>query len=134
MGVREDIETLINLRKWAVAGASNNPDKYGNQIFVTLRDSGYEVFPLNPREAEIAGTKAYPGVADLPETPDVVDLVVPPPATVDIVKAAVARGVKGVWFQPGSESEEAIRLARESGLVVVSGGPCAMVERRRWVS
>ncbi len=134
MGSREDIEALINLRTWAVAGASNKPDKYGHQIFVALRDSGYHVYPLNPREPEIAGTKAYPSVADLPETPEVVDLVVPPPATVDIVKACVAKGVKGVWFQPGSENDEAIGLARDSGLVVVSGGPCAMVERRRWVS
>lgn len=133
MGVREDIDTLINLRTWAVAGASNNPEKYGNRIFLALRDAGYHVYPLNPREAEIAGTKAYADLADLPETPDVVDLVVPPPATLAIVKAAIARGVKGVWFQPGSESEEAIRLARESGLLVVSGGPCAMVERRQWV-
>lgn len=133
MGVREDIDTLINLRTWAVAGASNNPEKYGNRIFLALRDAGYHVYPLNPREAEIAGTKAYADLADLPETPDVVDLVVPPAATLAIVKAAIARGVKGIWFQPGSESEEAIRLARESGLLVVSGGPCAMVERRQWV-
>lgn len=134
MGNREDIETLINMRTWAVAGASNNPDKYGHKIFISLRDAGYHVTPLNPKEPDIAGTKAYPSVADLPEAPEVVDLVVPPAATVDIVKACVAQGVKGVWFQPGSESADAISLARESGLIVVSGGPCAMVERRRWVS
>ncbi|MBM3273903.1 MAG: CoA-binding protein [Candidatus Sericytochromatia bacterium] len=132
--MRDDIDTLINYRTWAVAGASNNPDKVGFDIFVTMRDAGYLVFPINPREPEIAGTKAYASVADLPVAPDVVDLVVPPGATLGVVKAAIERGTKGVWFQPGSESEEAVGEALRAGLIVVAGGPCAMTHRRRWVS
>ena len=134
MGIRDDIDSLINLRTWAVAGASNNPDKVGHEVFVTLRAAGYHVFPLNPKDLEIAGDKAYASIADLPVVPDVVDLVVPPAATLGVVKAAAEKGVKGVWFQPGSESAEAIQEARDAGMIVVAGGPCAMTERRRWVS
>ncbi len=134
MDEQDAIDKLINLRRWAVVGASNNPDKYGHRIYLSLRRAGYQVAPVNPREAEIAGDLAFPSLADLPEPPEVVDLVVPPAATLDVVKAAAARGVTGVWFQPGSENDEAIRFAESAGLVVVHGGPCAMVEKRQWVS
>ena len=133
MAVRDDIDRLINLRTWAVVGASNNPDKYGCKIFNSLREAGYKVYPINPKDPEVAGAAAYPRLGDLPEIPDVVDVVVPPKAGVGIVEDAFAKGVRNIWFQPGSESIEAVELARAKGMTVVSGGPCAMVERRMWV-
>jgi predicted CoA-binding protein len=134
MGLHDDIDTLVNFRTWAVAGASNNPDKVGFDIFVTMRDAGYTVYPINPKDPEIAGSKAYASVSDLPVPPDVVDLVIPPAATLGVVKAAIEKGAKGVWFQSGSESDDAIAEARNAGLIVVAGGPCAMTHRRHWVS
>lgn len=133
MAVSEDIDRMINLRTWAVVGASNNPEKFGYKIFASLRSAGYRVYPINPSAPEIDGAKAYADLADLPEVPDVVDVVVPPKAGVGVVEAAHARGIRNIWFQPGSESQEAIALAEAKGMTVISGGPCAMVERKHWV-
>jgi hypothetical protein len=36
-------------------------------------------------------------------------------------RAAAEIGAKVLWFQPGTDSDAAVRLAREAGLVVVSG-------------
>lgn len=130
---RHDIDKLTNLRNWAVVGASNNQEKYGFKIFDALVRAGYNVHPINPRDAEVAGIKAYSSVRDLPEVPDVVDVVVPPSAGVGVVQDCVAKGVKAIWFQPGAESTEAIDLAKSNGLTVISDGPCAMVEARSWV-
>lgn len=49
-----------------------------------------------------------------------------------MVEEAIASGVEGIWFQPGSEAPEAIQAAQAAGLQVVAHGPCAMVEMRRW--
>jgi uncharacterized protein len=104
---------------WAVVGASRDPSRYGYRVLVALRTAGYRAYAVNPRADEIAGERAYPSLAALPETPNVVDTVVPPAVTARTVVEAAALGVTRIWMQPGSESDEAIRLAEESGMRVV---------------
>lgn len=110
---------------WAVVGASNSRSKYGNRIYRTLRNAGYRVFAVNKREAQIEGDTAYASLADLPEPPTVVDLVVPPAEAPAVVKQAKAAGARAVWFQPGAENPDAIRWARANGLDVIAS--CILV-------
>ena len=125
------IEEFISERVWAVVGASTDPGKYGHKIFRTLRAAGYIVYGVNPRGGEIAGQKLYPALADLPEKPAVVDIVVPPKVTEEIVRQCAALGLKRVWMQPGAESEAAIQFCQENGIKVVHD-TCAMIHRREW--
>jgi predicted CoA-binding protein len=118
-------------RIWAVVGASNDPNKYGHRIFQTLRAAGYRVYPVNPKGGEIDGARVYPTLADLPERPEVVDIVVPPAVTEEVVRQVKALGLTRVWMQPGAESEAAIRYCQENGIQVVYNA-CAMHFRRNW--
>jgi predicted CoA-binding protein len=127
----ELIEDVVNRRVWAVIGASTDPAKYGNCIFRDLRGAGYTVYGVNPRGGEIEGQKLYPTLSDLPEKPAVVDTVVPPSVTEEIVHQCAELGLTRVWMQPGSESEAAIRFCREHSIQVVYHA-CAMVEKRVW--
>ncbi|MGD9130240.1 MAG: CoA-binding protein [Candidatus Bathyarchaeota archaeon] len=114
---------------FAVVGASRDPSKYGHQIYKDLRAAGYKVYPVNPNADEILGDKCYPSLESLPETPQVVDLVVPPKVTNQIVKTCKKLGIRKVWMQPGSESETALNFCKENSMEVVHGA-CVMVERR----
>lgn len=125
------IEEFVNQRVWAVVGASKDPAKYDNQIFQDLREAGYTVYGVNPRGGEIGGQTLYPTLSDLPERPAVVDVVVPPGITEEIVRQCAQLGLKRLWMQPGSESEEAIRFCQEHGIKVVHE-TCAMIQKRRW--
>jgi predicted CoA-binding protein len=127
---RRLIEEFVNQRVWAVVGATTTTAKYGHTVFTVLRASGYIVYPVNPRHAEIEGARCYPTVAALPERPGVVDLVVPPAVGLEIVRQCAAAGIERVWLQPGAESPEVIALAEELGLRVVHHA-CAMANRRR---
>jgi len=89
------------------------------------------VYPVNPRGGEVEGVPVYPSLADLPERPEVVDMVVPPAVTEQVVKEAHRLGLTRIWMQPGSESEAAIAYCWEHGLEVVYD-TCAMVHKRRW--
>jgi predicted CoA-binding protein len=129
--VQDLVREFINERVWAVVGASTNPSKYGNQIFRNLLDAGYAVYGVNAGRGEIAGQPLYRNLADLPEKPAVVDTVVPPTITEQIVQQCADLGVTRVWMQPGSESPQAIDLCREHGIKVVRGA-CAMMRRRDW--
>jgi predicted CoA-binding protein len=70
-------------------------------------------------------------LADLPQQPEVVDLVVPPAVTEQVVKEVKNLGQTRVWMQPGSESETAIAYCHQHGIQVVHDA-CAMALRRNW--
>ena len=131
----EDMDSLIReftqKRVWAVVGVSTNPEKYGHKIFDNLSAAGYTVYGINARGGELDGSKLYTSLGDLPVVPDVVDMVVPPAATEQVVRECAELGVTRVWMQPGSESEAAIQFCRDHGIAVIHDA-CAMIHRRSW--
>jgi len=123
------IEEFLEKRNvFAVVGASRNPVKYGHQVYMDLRNAGYTVYPVNLNADEILGDKCYASLESLPEIPQVVDLVVPPEATNEVVKVCEKLGIRRVWMQPGSESRMALDFCKENDIEVVYG-VCVMVER-----
>ena len=113
------IKEFMAQRRFAVVGATDNPEKYGNQIVKNLKNRGYEVYPVNPRLEEVEGIKCYHTIADIPVRVDVVDFVVPPSATEVILQQCWELGLDRIWLQPGSESEAAITFCHENNLKVV---------------
>jgi len=131
MASEERIKAFLEKRNvFAVVGASRDPQKYGYQVYRDLKNAGYKVYPVNPNAQEVLGDKCYPSLEELPERPDVVVVVVPPRVTEQIVKACKELGIRKVWMQPGSESEEAVRYCEENGLEVIYNTRI-MVQRRR---
>ena len=124
------IENFLEMRNiFAVVGASRDHKKYGHQVYRDLRNSGYNVYPVNQKADEILGDKWYPNLEALPERPQVVDLVVLPKVTDQIVKDCKTLGIWKVWMQPRSESETAINYCKENNIEVVYG-VCVMIEKR----
>ena len=113
------IKEFIAQKRFAVVGATNNTKKYGYQIFMNLRNRGYEVYPVNPKLKKLEGIKCYPSLADIPTKVDVVDFVVPPEVTEVILKDCKRLGLDRIWLQPGSENEAAIAFCHENNLKVV---------------
>jgi predicted CoA-binding protein len=122
-------EFLEKLNVFAVVGASRNPKKYGHQVYKDLRNAGYTVYPVNPNADEILGDKCYANLESLPETPQVVNLVVPPEVTNEALKVCKKLGIRKVWMQPGSESRIALDFCKKNDIEVVYS-VCVMVERR----
>jgi len=113
------VEEFVAQKRFAIVGATDNPEKYGNQIFKNLKNRGYEVYPVNPRLKQLEGTECYPTLADIPVKVDIVDFVVPPEVTGAILKECKQLGLERIWLQPGSESEANIAYCRENNLKVV---------------
>jgi acyl-CoA synthetase (NDP forming) len=94
--VTDKFSALFYARSVALVGASNDGRKWG---FVTLKhlvDGGFagRIYPVNPSEDEILGLKVYKNIGDLPETPDMAVIVVPPPTVPDVIKQCVDKGIK----------------------------------------
>ena len=96
----------------AVIGASSNPRKFGNRAIRAFRRQGYTVIPINPNEATVEGLKAYASVLDVPGTIDMATFYVPPDIGQKVIADVARKGIPEVWLNPGSESDELVRLAR----------------------
>ena len=125
------LESFANERLWAVVGVSADRSKFGNKIYRDLKAAGYIVQAVNPKLREVEGDPCYPSLAALLQKPTVVNLVIPPSATLAVIQDCIDLGIRYVWFQPGSEDDTAIRLAEDNGMTVVANA-CIMIEKHAW--
>jgi len=114
----------------ALVGASNNRHKFGNRIYLDLRSKGYDVIPVNPKDKQIEGDQAYASIGMIEELPDIVNFVVPPPVAMKVAQEAVELGIKHLWFQPGSESNELETWLKGTNRIKYLVNSCIMVETR----
>ena len=114
----------------ALIGASNDRSKYGNKIYRDLRSKGYNVTPINPKENKIEGDRAYTSVEEMEKLPDIANFVIPPPIAMKIAQHAASLGIKHLWFQPGSESEELEDWLKNTDGIEYLVNACIMVETR----
>jgi predicted CoA-binding protein len=103
----------------AIVGVSSNPEKPSYGILQHLQKAGYKVIPVNPRETEILGERAYPSLVDVPERIDIVDVFRRAEDTPPIADEAITIGAKTLWLQSGIANEEAAARASAAGLTVV---------------
>lgn len=118
---RKAVDEFLSGRRIAVAGVSRDTKGFGNMVFRELKARGYQPIPVNPNATTLEGERCYPSVGSLPTPVDGVILMLPPDAAIQVVKEAQAAGVRRVWFHPRAVSPEGVKLARESGMLVVEG-------------
>ena len=103
----------------ALVGASSNPDKASYGVMQKLQRDGYRVIPVNPRETDVLGERAYASLLDVPDKVDIVDVFRRAEDTPPIADEAVKVGAKALWLQTGIVSEDAAARAEAGGLMVV---------------
>jgi predicted CoA-binding protein len=118
--MNELLEIYRRARTIAAVGASASRGKAAHAIPAYLQSQGYRIVPVNPRGGEILGERAYPSLREVDLPVDVVDVFRPPEEAVAVARDAIAVGADVLWFQPGTHTEEAVRLARDAGLTVVA--------------
>ena len=103
----------------AMVGLSSDPTSPSHHVAAYLQGHGYHVIPVNPKEQEVLGERAYPTLRDIPEPVDVVDIFRRAEAVPGIVEEALAIGAPVVWMQLGIRHPEAAAHAAAAGLTVV---------------
>ncbi|MDQ2086420.1 CoA-binding protein [Herbivorax sp. ANBcel31] len=121
-------EKMLEKKVWAVVGANENAEKYGNMIYKKLKLYGYTVYPVNPKYEEIEGDKCYEDLSSLPEKPDVIDMVVSPKRGKAVIEEAAKLGIDYIWLQPGTHNDEIMDLIQEKGITAVKA--CVLVALR----
>ncbi len=114
--LEEALEILKSYRSFAVIGVSREPDKYGHEVFEVLRSGGYQVYPINPKYAEIGEQPCYSTLDALPERPEVVVTALPPLVTEKLMPGVIASGVPVIWMPPGCFTLAAIDACHTAGV------------------
>ncbi len=129
------IHTMLNPKSLAIVGATPRQQYGGRMLNAALRMKGrVNVYAVNPKYDEILGVKSYKSITELPETPDVVAVVVPYNHVLATLKEAHAKGTRAAIVISAGFSErglsdrsdlqaEVAKYARESGLRI-SGPNC----------
>lgn len=91
----------------AIVGASNNPWRINYHLVGNLINLGYKgkIYPVNPKQKEIAGLKTYPRVRQIPASVDLAVIGVSQAATVEVLKECAEKGIKRVTIIAGGFSE-----------------------------
>ena len=116
--------------RFAVAGVSRSSESAANYIFKRLKESGREVYPVNPNAESVEGERCYPSLSSLPVSPDAVVVATHPDQAMDVARQCRAARVGYVWFHraidAGSVTPEAAALCADYGAAVIPGS-CPMM-------
>jgi uncharacterized protein len=112
---------LDQARTIAVVGLSSKTHRDSYGVARYLQHRGYRVVPVNPKETEVLGQKAYPSLLDVPTDVaiDIVDVFRRGEETPPVAEDAVSAGARVLWLQEGIVNDEARQIAEEAGLTVV---------------
>ena len=130
------LKPLFDPASIAIIGASNDSNKFGGRPIRFMKEGGYQgrIYPINPRDKEIQGLKAYADIRLAPEPVDLVIVSVPAPLVVEQIRACAEAKARAVcifssgFAEVGGEGlawqEELTRIAKASGTRLV--GPNCM--------
>lgn len=132
--VRETVngEEVQRAKTLAIVGLSGNPARPSYRLARKMQRLGYKIIPVNPRETEVLGEKAYPDLASIPDPIDVVQVFRAPEAAIEVAKEAlqVQPLPRVFWLQEGVVSDTAAAIARDGGMEVVHNR-CTYKETQR---
>lgn len=126
------LELMRRTRTVALVGMSSNPARASHFVATYLAGkTDWTVWYVSPRGGEVLGQPVYPSLADLPGTPDLVDVFRRRDDLPGVVEESIAAGAPAVWFQLGLVHDEAAARASAAGLDVVQDR-CLKIEHARF--
>jgi acetyltransferase len=130
--LRSALDRFFAPRSVALVGATEGSSRFGGRCLGRMIEFGYAgtIFPINPRFQELRGLTCYASLADLPQVPDHVGVVVPAEAVLGVLNECADIGVPfatvftGGFAESGGDKGRAMqaeigRLARDRGLRVM---------------
>jgi acetyl coenzyme A synthetase (ADP forming)-like protein len=96
--VAASLEPFFRPRSLAVIGASARRGSIGGELFRNVLHGEFlgAAYPVNPKAASIAGVRAYPCVADIPEPIDLAVICLPGERVLEAAQEALEAGVRAL--------------------------------------
>ena len=136
MNIRKIFENTTNI---AVIGLSKNELKDSYQVSMYMRNSGYNIIPINPTTGSIMGVKSYNSLKDIPEdiikNIELINIFRKPEFVENILKEVIEMKKKygkihTVWMQLGIFYDKADTVSKENQLNIITN-KCIKIEHGR---
>ncbi|MAE93476.1 MAG: CoA-binding protein [Deltaproteobacteria bacterium] len=127
-------ELLAGVRTLAVLGIKAGEGDDAHRVPLYMQGQGLRVLPISPKLDIWQGVPCVNGLADLPETSDLIDVFRAPahlPGHTDEI-LALPEPPRAVWFQLGIRDSESSARLEAAGIQVVEDR-CLMVEYGRLI-
>ena len=124
---QKQIDDFLSAEKFGVIGASADRSKYGNKVLRCYQQRGKVAIPVNPKEIAIEGVACVASVEALPPEVSSISVITPPAVTEKVVEAAIRKGIRNIWMQPGAQSPAAVERCETAGVNVIADGSCILV-------
>lgn len=123
---RTVIDDFLAQRHLAFVGVSRDTNQFANSVYRHLRSDGRVLYPVNAAAngMPIEGDPSFPAMAAVPDPVDGVVVMVPGASTIEVVRAAVDRGIPRVWLHRSGGPPvppEAVQMCRDSNVAVIDG-------------
>ena len=124
----DELKPLFEPESIAVIGASNSPVKWGNWMVTRPIRSGYrgQIYPINPKDKEVFGLKAYPSILKVSEPIDLAIITIPAPMVPNAMRECVEKGIKAAviisagfaetGLQGKALQDEVLKIATDGGI------------------
>ena len=127
------VQDFLAQKLIAVAGVSRDKTHHpvGNLIYERLKNTGHQVFAVNPHMQTFDGDRCYPDLQSIPGGVDGVVVITRPEVTERIVHDCHDTGVPRVWMHQSmakgsSVSPKAVDYCQQHGISVIAGA-CPMM-------
>jgi acetyltransferase len=129
------LDAIFKPKTIALIGATEKENSVGRTVLWNLLQHpfGGTVFPVNDKRNSVLGIKAYPTIADVPESVDLAIIATPARTVPDIIRQCVDADVKGAIVlsagfkeagSTGAELEQQIRAQLKRGKLRLIGPNC----------
>ncbi|MGV9200552.1 MAG: CoA-binding protein, partial [Promethearchaeia archaeon] len=111
--------SLLNPESLCIFGANNNLlTTMGSMQLRNIIAGGYkgEIYPVHPKLDKVQGYKAYKSVLDIPETPEVAFIILPPKVVPEVMEECGQKGIKRLIITSGGfreSGEQGEKLSQE---------------------
>ena len=136
MDIRQIFENTTNI---AVIGLSKNKLKDSYQVSMYMRNSGYNIIPINPTTDSIMGVKSHNNLKDIPEdivkNIELINIFRKPEFVENILEEVIEMKKKygkihTVWMQLGIFYDKADTVSKENQLNIITN-KCIKIEHGR---
>lgn len=121
---------LQGVKRIAVVGLSDKPDRASYQVAQYLLQQGYEIIPVHPRIQSVFEIPAVRSLGEIDGEIDLVDIFRRSEDLPEVVEEALQVGAKSIWVQLGLENEKARKLAEAAEIPYIENH-CIKIEHQR---
>lgn len=131
--IDEMVKSFLEQKTIAIVGVSDRRDTGCNLAYKKFKESGYQVYAVNPRISLYDREVCYADLKSIPVKLDAVFMLTAPKVTDQIVRQCVELGIKHVWMhcmmgtKPGlaagltSVSPTAVEVCKANGIETIPG-------------